>query len=59
MDSNKLAAMQRTIIKKKYLSEMEIDEMKLKVLLKCENRLPYVEANSNIYSTFMQHFFFL
>ena len=31
MDSNKLATMRRTIIKNKYLSEMEINEIKLKV----------------------------
>ena len=30
MDSNKLASMRRTITKAKYLSEMEIDEIKLK-----------------------------
>ena len=29
MDPNKLATMQRTIIKNKYLSEMEIDEINL------------------------------
>ena len=31
MDPNKLATMRRTIIKNKYLSEMETDEIKLKV----------------------------
>ena len=55
MDSNKLAAMRRTIIKKKVLSETEIDEMKLKVLLKCENWLPYVEANSNSFHSDQHH----
>ena len=47
MDSNKLATMQGTIVKNKYLSEMEIDEIKLKVQSKCENWLPNVEANNN------------
>ena len=47
MDLNKLAKMQRTIIKNKYLSEMEIDEIKLKVQSKCENQLSNVEANNN------------
>ena len=36
-----------TILKNKYLSEMEIDEIKLKVQSKCKNRLPNVEANNN------------
>ena len=44
---NKLATMQRAIIKNKYLSEMEIDEIKLKVLSKCENQLQNVQANNN------------
>ena len=44
---NKLATMRRTIIKNKYLSKMEIDEIKLKVQSKCENRLRNVEANNN------------
>ena len=39
--------MRPTIIKNKYLSEMEIDEIKLKVQSKCENRLPNVETNNN------------
>ena len=47
MDPNKLATMRRTIIKNKYLSEMEIDEIKLKVHSKCENLLPNVEAYNN------------
>ena len=47
MDSNKLTAMRRTIIKNKYLSQMKIDEIKWKVQSKCENRLPNVEANNN------------
>ena len=47
MDSNKLATMRRTIIKKKYLSEIEINEIKLKVLSKCENWLPNAEADNN------------
>ena len=47
MDPNKLPTMQRTIIKNKYLSEMEIDEIKLKVQSKCENQLPNVEAKNN------------
>ena len=47
MDTNKLDTMRHTIIKNKYLSEMEIDEIKLKVQSKCENQLPNVEANSN------------
>ena len=47
MDPNKLATMRRTIIKSNYLSEMETDEIKLKVQWKCENQLPNVEANNN------------
>ena len=47
MDPSKLATMPRTIVKIKYLSEMEIDEIKLKVLSKCENQLPNVEANDD------------
>ena len=47
MDPNKLATMRRTIIKNKYLSEMEIDEIKLKVQSKCENQSPNVGANNN------------
>ena len=47
MDPNKLATMRRTIIKNKYLFEMEIDEIKLKVQSKCENQLPNVEPNNN------------
>ena len=39
--------MLRTTIKNKYISEMEIDEIKLKVQSKCENSLPNVEANDN------------
>ena len=35
MDSNKLATMRCTITKNKYLSEIEINEIKLKVQLKC------------------------
>ena len=46
--------MRRTIRKNKYLSEMEIYELKLKVQSKCENQLPNVEANSNS-SYFDQH----
>ena len=38
MDSNKPATMRRPIIKNKYLSEMEIDEKKLKAQPKGENR---------------------
>ena len=45
MDSNKLATMRCTITKTKYLSEMEIDEIKLKTQSKCENRLLKVKAN--------------
>ena len=44
---NKLATTRRTIIKNKYLSEMEIDEIKLKVQSKCGNQLPNVEVNNN------------
>ena len=47
MDSKKLATMRRNIIKNKYFSVIEIDEIKLKVQLKCENQLPNVEANNN------------
>ena len=47
MDPNKLATMRRTIIKNKYLSEMEIAEIKLKVQSKCGNQLPTVEANNS------------
>ena len=47
MDPNNLATMPRTIIKSKYLSEMEIDEIKLKVQSKLVNQLPNVEANNN------------
>ena len=47
MDSNKLATMGRTIIKNKYLSEIEIDEIKLKVQQKCQNWLPDVEVSNN------------
>ena len=47
MDSNQLATMRRTITKNKYLSEMEIDEIKLKTQSKCGNRLPNAEANNN------------
>ena len=47
MDANKLATMQHAIIKNKFLSEMEIDEIKLKVQSKCQNQLPKVEANNN------------
>ena len=47
MDSDKLATMRRTIIKNKYLSEMKIDEIKLKVQSKCENRLPNADANND------------
>ena len=47
MDSNKLATMQCTLIKNQYLCEVLIDEIKLKVQTKCENRLPNVEANNN------------
>ena len=46
MDLNKLATMRRTLYKKN-LSEMEIDEIKLKVQSKCENRLSDVEGNNN------------
>ena len=47
MKSNKLATMRRIILKNKYLSEMQIDEMKLKAQSKRENQLPNVEANNN------------
>ena len=47
MDPNNLATMRRTIIKSKYLSEMEIDEIKFKVQSKLVNQLPNVEANNN------------
>ena len=47
MDVNKLSTMRRTITKNKYLSEMEIDEIKLKVQSKCENQLPKVETHNN------------
>lgn len=40
-------AVRRTILKNKYLSEIEIDEIKLKVQSKCKNRLRNVEANNN------------
>ena len=46
MDSKKLATMPCTIIKNQYLSKVLIDEIKLKVQTKCENRLPNVEANN-------------
>ena len=42
------------IIIKKYLSEMEIDEIKLKVQSKCENRLQNIETNNNS-THFEQH----
>ena len=48
MDPNKLVTMRRTIIKNNYLSEMEIDEIKLKVQAKCENQLPNVEASITV-----------
>ena len=47
MDPNKLATMRLTIMKNKYLSEMESDEIKLKVQSKFKNQLPNVEANDN------------
>ena len=47
MNPNKLATMRPTIIKNKYLSEMEIDKIKLKVQSECENLLPNLEANNN------------
>ena len=47
MDVNKLATRRRTIRKNKYLSEMEINEIKLKVQSKCENQIPNVESNNN------------
>ena len=52
LDPNKLATMRRT--KSKYLSEMEIDEIKLKAQSKCLNWLPNVEVNNNN-SQFDQH----
>ena len=39
--------MQRAILKNKYLSEMQIDGIKLNAQSKCENWLPNVEANNN------------
>ena len=47
LGSNKLATMRRAIIKNKYISEMEIDEIKLEEQSKCENQLQNVEANNN------------
>ena len=47
MDSNKLATTRSTIVKDKYLSEVQIDEIKLKVQSKCKNRLPNIEVNNN------------
>ena len=39
--------MRRTIIKNNYHSELDIDEIKLKVKSKCENPLPNVEAKNS------------
>ena len=47
MDPIKLATMRRTVIKNKYLSDKDIDEIKLKIQSKCENQLPNVETNNN------------
>ena len=47
MDTIKLATMRRSVIKNKYLSDKDIDEIKLKIQSKCENQLPNVEANNN------------
>ena len=55
MDANKFATMRRTIIKNKYLSEMEIDEIKLKVQSNCEYQLPNVEANNNSFHSDQHH----
>ena len=50
IDSHKLVTMRRAIIKNKYLSEIEVDEMKLKVQSKCENQLQNVEDNNSAHS---------
>ena len=47
--------MRRTIMKNKYLSQLEINEIKLKVQSKCESQLSKVEANNNSYHSDQRH----
>ena len=49
------AYVKKPIIKNKYLSDMEIDEIKLKVQSKCEKRLPNVEATNNSFDSDQHH----